>query len=381
MTIENYKIELDVLTPVIINSGEYYQFGELLPSDKAVVIKDYDRELPLPVIRKFYLNDMTDVFSGMSPVESAKFINKMTVAIARRDDETLIECRSRIIRQTENIKMMPIRVMKKAWRDLSAKPLQTVSKIACSPIDGKTYIPGTSLKGALRTGVLESLRKSRNIDHWASLTDGTPSWQRGNLPSQRKMKDEQNFEMEIMKNRATEFRISDDPFKYLKVSDFSFSGPDAFTYISKIGGDDEMPIYSAMTNSYAFSGKHVIARGTISVDRRFYNGLGLGENTGFQNILNLAGDFNIDNMNSILTEINTPLMKYVYNKIYAPMIREGENIIRIGHYVGIKGCTFNVNQLNPPKGATPDINIKGGRVVKLEEGILPGMCMIRIVKE
>ena len=378
--IENYTVELDVLTPVIINNGEYYQFGELLPSDKTVVIKDRDDSLPLPVIRKFYLNDMTDAFGCMSATEITKFINRMTVAIAKRDEPVLIECRSRIIKESGVNGKMPIRVLKKAYRDLSAKPLQSVTKIASSPIDGKTYIPGSSIKGALRTGVLEGLRKSRNIDHWSSLTDGTPSFMRGNLPNQRKMKDAQNFEMEVMKNRPQNFNILDDPFKYLRISDFSFFGTDAITYISKVGDDDKMPIYSAATSSYAFSGRHVTAKGTVSVDSRFYSGIGMGENTGFQKILDLAGDFYIDNMDSILHEVDTPLMKYVYNKIYAPMAREGQNMIRLGHYSGIKNCTFNVNQLNPPRSAAPAINIKGGRTVKLEEGVIPGMCMIRIVR-
>ena len=377
--IKNYDMELDVLTPVIINNGETYQFGELLPSDKKFDIKDADKDIPLPEIREFYLNNTKDMFGKMTLTEIKKYIDKMTIAISKRDDASLKECRRILIHNTAGVKKVTMRVLKKAFADLSNKPGQQVSKIVSSSFDAYTYIPGSSIKGALRTGLLESLRKERNIDHWSS----SPYTNR-NLPKQRKMKDAQNFEMEVMKNKPKEFNINEDPFKYIKISDFIFSGTDAVTYISKVGDDERMPIYSAMTNSYAFSGKYVIAKGTFSVDDRFYEEIGLEKTTNFQHILDMAGDFYLDNMNSILTEIRSPLMKYVYKSVYAPMISSKgskDNIIRLGHYVGIKNYTFNVNQLEPQHQAPHDINIRGGRVVKLEEGVLPGICIIRIVKE
>ncbi len=379
-----YEVELEILTPLIINTGEYYQFGELLPTEDKATIKDRDENLPLPKIFKFYVNNMVNLFDGMDPASIRRFVDKSTVALAKRDNDELKKLRNMLVEKTGTKGKMPIRVLGKAKRDLFAKPDQQVSKIAFSPLTNQTYVPGSSIKGAIRTGVLEELRKRESLDYWGVLTDDSiPSYRKPDVPKQ-KIRDAQDFEMEVMKGRKQKFEILQDPFKYLKVSDFAFSGIDAITYIAKVGDDEKMPIYSAMTNSYAFSGKPVVARGTITIDDRFYREIRFGGISSFDKVLELTGDFYLDNINTekVRNEITSDLMRYIFSKKLEEKLQSGAFLMRFGHYTGIQNYTFKVNQKNPPKThPSPDINITGGRIVKLEEGILPGICTIRITRE
>lgn len=377
--VHTYNVELEVLTPVIINTGEYYQFWELIPTEDRRELKDYDEELPLPVIYKSYVNDMSNVFQGMDSVSVKMIVDEMTAATAKRDNLALAKVRTKLIKASGTKGKLPVRMLPKAMKCLIDKPNQQVSKVASSPLDYKPYIPGSSIKGAIRTGILEQLRKKEGIDYWDSLTNGDYYYQRANLPEQRKIKDAQNFEMEVMKGKKQDFKVLDDPFKYLKVSDFTFSGIDGLTYIAKVGDDEKEPIYSAMTNSYAFSGKSVVARGTISVDDRFFKEINFGGVSDLKGALDMMCDFYLDNINSIKNEICTELMRYMFSKKLVEKLHKDENLIRFGHYTGIQNYTFKVNQVSPPFKAKADINKTGGRIVKLEEGVLPGICTIRII--
>lgn len=380
--VHTYNVELEVLTPLIINTGEYYQFGELLPTGEKAKIKNPDKDIPLPVIFKFVCNDTSNMFKGMHLNGIKRFVDKATVAIMKGDNETLVDLRDDLIRRTGVEGKMPVRVLRGARRDLTDKPDKQVGKIAQSPIDMKTYIPGSSIKGAIRTGLLEQLRKKQGIDHWASLTDyDIPSYRKNDLPKQKSIKNAQDFEMEVMKNRKTEFKILEDPFKYLKVSDFLFSGVDAMTYITKVGEDE--PIYSAMTNSYAFSGKPVVARGTISIDDRFYRNIDSIGVTSPDGLFEMVSRFYLDNINSAGAQdaVATDLMRYVSDKMN-DRLNNGSYLMRFGHYTGIQNCTFKVNQINPPaKHPSHDINMTGGRIVRLEEGVLPGICTVNKIEE
>lgn len=379
--IRTYNVELEVLTPVIINNGESYDFGEILTTEEKVIINNRDTNLPLPELYKFYANNKVNIFGEMDPENIKSFVNRAIPAIANRDNASLKALRQELALETGSKNKFSIRILGEAKKDLSDKPLQKVDKVAQAPIDMSTYIPGSSIKGALRTGFLEQLRSTKNIDPWKYVQGYNGYGKDQNLPKQKKINDAKNFEMQVMTG-GYKFNVLEDPFKYIKVSDFLFSKEDAITYISKVGNDGKMPIYSAMTNSYVYSGKPVIAKGTISVDDKFFSAIkGLNTCSDLKDILKNIKKFYCNNLEPIC-EIASPLMNYIIQQKYLKQKDTSDAFIRLGHYVGIKNYTFKVKQVSPPqKHPDVDINTKGGRVVLLEHGIVPGMCMLKIKEE
>lgn len=395
-----YDVELEVLTPVIINTGESYDFCELIPTGENVELYSNDRGYnPFPLTR-FCLNDVSKMFEKMSVEEAKDFTDRTSDALSEKIPNSSVLRTLREERKKDmNLDQCPsVMVVGEVGKELSKKPMQRVDKVVQSPLNGYTYIPGSSIKGAIRTGLLEFLRDVQHKDYWSKVTNENVHWMKKKVPNQEK-KRILDFEMEIMKNRK-EFSILGDPFRYIKVSDFLFTDEsDAIPYIAKIGetkpesasyyafpkgrngkNRPKMPIYSAMTNSFALSGRRIIARGTMSVDEKFFTEINSGGKIhSLQDILDKMGVFYQANLQSTLSRSAGPLMSYISNKKIRT-VSEKDNFLRLGHYVGIKDYTFNINQVNPPKGHHKvEINKTGGRLITIANDILPGICKIRII--
>ena len=357
---ENYKATLNILTPVIINSGETFDFGEIYPTDKKMCSADNNR---LDYLKGYQLNPVK-LFDGFSSEEKIKFIDEITTASFERDNRLLTSLRSKLVNSSlkEKVKV-PCRFLPQAATDLSKKPLQKVDKIMQMEISGYTYIPGSTIKGAIRTAVLEGLRINQNQVNY----------------EKEKNKD---FEMRVIHNsKAKEkFKVADDPFKYLKVSDFTFNGIDGISYIGKIGDDEKMPIYSAMTNAYILSGSPVAATGTVSINTEFFDLLKMTP----RNLKNYIADFYWQSIGGNEKVRN----KLLSNRIMKPVVDylNADNpsalYFRLGHYIGIQNYTFNVEQTITRKIRNPRINMEGSnRVVCIESGIVPGICLLNLEKE
>lgn len=362
---KTYDVELEILTPVIINTGEAFEYCEIGPTGKIIDIKSYKPAFDLPQTYRFNQYKMDKIFDECSGQEIKKFIDESTSALLRGDNKALAKLRNeRLAKCSKPSIRIPVRVLPLAQNDLVKKPMQKVDKVMQDEISSKTYIPGSSIKGAIRTAILEKLRADKGLyDKYAP---------KGNK--------RRAIEAEIL-FKETSFLVDKDPFKYLKVSDFSFEGSDGIQYIGKIDNGTTTPIYSAMTNSYALSGKPIIAKGTISIDDAFYRSMGLRDE---RKLLESIGNFYIDN---IQTEKSNMAMcgSYAMKDNVLPRLQKLINadyaLLRIGHYVGIQNCTLNVDQPYPPPKARKDINKTGGRAVLVEGGIIPGICMMRISGE
>lgn len=370
--IKNYLVDLEILTPVIVNNGEVYDFCELIPADKEVKSKESDGEFEVPLTYRFYTSS-NNIFAEMSPQEQKSFVQQSVVALQKRDNDSLKKLRNIVIEKSNKKEWIPGRMLEKAHADLMKKPFQEVSKVFQNPKSKATYIPGSSIKGAMRTAILEYIRENKKLDHWKDM------YSERNWYNQRRMG--KNFEYEIMLDEPS-INVINDPFKYLKISDFTFEGKDQVTYIAKVG-EDKMPIYSAMTNAYSLSSSPVVAKGTISIDDKFFSSLQLSPNVNdLAKLLDIVQDFFVEKSWNVIVgkgEINGQTMRKVHKMIAENYMNDRGALLRLGHYTGILNYTFKVNQTDPPKkNPRKDINKVGGRVVKIEGGIIPGICLMRI---
>jgi len=80
----------------------------------------------------------------------------------------------------------------------------TIEKTAYNPKTGQPYIPGTSLKGALRTGYLSSLAVAGQIRQWRGKAEA--------------------LESKLLNRAEGKEKIPSDPFRLIKVSDLMPAG-------------------------------------------------------------------------------------------------------------------------------------------------------------
>jgi len=162
--IRSYNVELEILTPVIINTGESFEYCEIYPTDKPVIIKDNDTSLGIPNSFRFHQNRMDKLFENLKDFEARKFIDESSTAIINRDNQKLVELRKSLLDKADKAsRRVPGRILPLAMEALSEKPMQKVDKVMQEEIAGNTYIPGSSVKGAIRTAILEFLREEKGI--------------------------------------------------------------------------------------------------------------------------------------------------------------------------------------------------------------------------
>lgn len=362
-----YKVEIEVFTPVIINSGDSYDYCEFIPR----IGRD-----SLSGLNKFSHLDISSLFEHMSLTESKNFIDSTALAMTTRDENVLRKNREQVA-LTQGIKskgeglLLPL-----AYSNLKNKPMQNIDKIMTEPLTNRPYIPGSSVKGAIRTALLETKRSLQNINgmDWRFKDDS------------RELK---KFEALVIKNNS-HMSVNEDPFKYIKVTDFKFipkgllkTKNENATVIGKVGDDNKMPIYSAMTYANCFcNGSSVVFMGNIEINPKFFKEFACEKILNDEALFDAVSDFYVDNLTSDNFE-EAIKRNEVMHSIWKDFIKnynENKYAIRLGHYIGIQNYTFKVEQKRPPKKADPKINIKGGRITTVEGGYIPGLCLMTYSK-
>jgi hypothetical protein len=168
----------------------------------------------------------------------------------------------------------------------------------------------------------------------------------------------------------SKFSVQDDPFKYLKVSDFHFEDYRTPTYIVSAPNN----AYTAATASEFYLNRIVFASGEITLDGRFNLAGDLDK------ILQEASDFFVENFNS---GFNKEFTKTEAGRKVTQIIQNGLDndyyLVRLGHYSGIQNCTFNVTNPFPPRrNNNSQINIDGGKLMLLDNEVPAGICLIKI---
>ncbi len=362
---KTYKISLYSITPLIIHTGEFYNINEILPT------KDE---------RSVLLIDMDKAFSAMNQKEREQFFNLMDSLTANneKDKDKLLKARSMfqsIALQNPEIIIQRVHANPAFIKDVNNNPYANIYKIFKDEISNKPYIPGSTLKGALRTAILESIRKkNKNKEPNYKLT-------KNDRPKRFETKD---FEMQIMKDdKDAIFDIKSDPFKYIKVSDVIFNTQTVlFDTVRVIGKDAKqkgIPIYTEMTSSYYTDKSECIAEGEITVDDKglqsFYTTNKFGSFIGdIEFVKQSIQDFS----NYILSNKKHPVNKEVKDTIENLCKSKGLIPLRLGRFTQIESKTFKIIR----KDARPqDINIAGGVSRSLVHGEIPaGWCGLKIEK-
>ncbi len=357
---KTYSVTLHIITPLIIHTGDYYSIFELMPTKdgKSLLIIDLEKS-----------------FGCMNDNDREKYFQIMDSLTGNidKDKQKILHARSLI----QNIVLQHNEVIKQRMiatpnfiKDIENNPYALINKIFKEDIEKKPYIPGSTLKGAFRTAILEKIRSAKN------------SYPNTNISKNGKPKKFQpnDFEMQIMKkNNNAFFEIENDPFRFLKISDFVCDSADViFDTVRVIGKNKQqkgIPIYTEMTASYYTHKKECISRGSILIDdsglEKFIKKFGFGE---FLNI-NFIKESIVDFSNQILNNKKHPTHQEV-KKLIDEMSKNKYVPLRLGRFTQIESKTFKIKR----KDIRPeDINIQGGVSRSLIGGTIPaGWCVVNI---
>lgn len=275
MFLEQGQYELNCISPVHIGSGIQLQPFEYLYDRKLNCVYIMDKEGWIELLSKYSLMDeyrdfMALKLSKINRLGDAEKIN--VLEWLRRNkvtDEDIHAIAQKKIRAT-------------AVNDKAT--LNTIN-LAMSEADGKLYIPGSSIKGALRTGILYVLlrRNPRMAERFTRLAQQAISEYRTKDRNNKLRWTADSVEQDLLRKLSYEKEkgtrsVLNDVMRGLKVSDAKAEKADAIivqkldasTY-AKRGQDMEKPL--PLYRECAASGSRF--KFTISIDREMMGLIGI----------------------------------------------------------------------------------------------------------
>ncbi|MCL5022274.1 MAG: type III-A CRISPR-associated RAMP protein Csm5 [Nitrospirae bacterium] len=212
-----------------------------------------------------------------------------------------------------------------------------------------SFVPGSSLKGALRTAVISEVAK------------------KSGLKSPRDAREEYQFEAQVLRSRDPK----DDPFRGLKIRDKALQPEETVVRevknVSKKRGASQIPMICEVAHS-TLTGRSVVFETEISLDDDLFN-------TGF-----LSRRFSMDDMIKACFSFYRNKMEMEHHKFYVggPSEKISEKLLstslandsfllRLGRFSGVESVTLD-NYRNPKP---PGNKTVWGTSRNLAEGIYP----------
>lgn len=353
---KTHRVQIEILTPVVINTGEVYEYGELFLENNQLL--------------QININNMIKLMDYNTRL---KYIDIATKGIKSRDSK-YHKMAHEIVKETisknpDKQRMMfarPLGVLDSGIKTLEKKPFQAIDKTCVKKLNDKPYIPGSSIKGSLRTAIIQSLINKQQI----KKSDYVTNW--------NKYKKTNEFEAFVMRVPP---KITEDPFKYIKVSDFEFDDVRAKSYIGEVlvsTKKEPLPVYTSMTDAFCLNNNKVTLTGSISISSNLNKVSSLSKFYNFTSIIEAFNDFYIENFNNKYGKLPIGPRDFM-SKLISDNISESRGLFNLGKFSGIENITYNIKQdqsINS-KIYNENINIEGGESFSLVENkYLPSYCII-----
>jgi CRISPR-associated protein Csm5 len=183
------KIRLHVLSPIHIGCDDVYEPTSFVIDEQKKKLIEFDPMELVKALNDKQRADFSKVCSGDNLLAIMKFIKNCGANIRGKE----VDIASGLIDHYKE-------VLDKSSFDKKAVINQfTMSKTAYNIQTNQPYIPGTSLKGSMRTAYLSKLAREKNITKWEGKSDG--------------------LESKLLERSEDKEKMSSDPFRMVKVSD------------------------------------------------------------------------------------------------------------------------------------------------------------------
>jgi CRISPR-associated protein Csm5 len=184
------KIRLHVLSPIHIGCDEVYEPTSFVIDENKKKLIEFDQMDFVKALNNKQRAEFSKVCSGDNLLSIMKFIKNNSMKIKGREVDIASELIAHYYKK----------VLGMSSFDKNAVINQfTMNKTAYNPQTNQPYIPGSSLKGSMRTAYLSDLAKVKNITKWKGKSD--------------------ELETKLLDRKEGKEKMSSDPFRMVKVSD------------------------------------------------------------------------------------------------------------------------------------------------------------------
>jgi CRISPR-associated protein Csm5 len=331
-----YRLQCEILSPVHIGAGD-----EIDPLDYII---DGGRLYRI-AFEKFVM--------AMTDVERSRF-----EALLNKGD--LIGVREYIVAHVDKVRSSrySIEVSKQVENLYKSKLGHPQNQLRIcpftrSPGEYKAFIPGSSIKGAIRTAIVSEIAKTSR------------------LPKPRSPEEEREFESKVLGYKDAK----SDPFRAVKVGDESLKKEDLTVrevknvLKKKEGGlaSNEIQLMFEVSHS-SITGKEVRFDTAISIDEGLLNTKFLGRAIGFEEIARSCKDFYTEKMeNEHKKFYKGSEVEPFSNHLLNTPTDKGSFIIRLGRFCGVESVTLD-DYRNP---RPPGNKTVWGTSRNLAEGLYP----------
>ncbi len=189
MKLQKYDFKLHVISPVNIGCDEVYEPSSFIIDEKNKKLIEFDK---FEFYRSLSGEDKKRFNSIISKSDISSLIDLIKFISSKKVTGKEVEiCSSVIERYTRILNLKPNEIKQEKFGNFQ------IIKSASNPYNNKPYIPGSSLKGSLRTGYLNELAKAKYNE----------------------IRYERNAQ-EVEKKLLGYKNPQDDRFKAIKISDF-----------------------------------------------------------------------------------------------------------------------------------------------------------------
>ncbi len=332
------RIRLHILTPVNIGCDDVYDpttFRVNRQSKKLIIFDPVEFIKRLPEEERKRLYEICSEGTVASILKLYQFINKHDI------DGREIEVTEGFIKHFHEILGLSIKD-----RNLKNKINQfAIYRTAYNPYTQSPVIPGSSLKGALRTGYISSLAKENEIkNYWESR--GLNAKNKKVIYNKLKTKDH-NIALELERT-LLKGSFSTDPFSLLKVSDLNSVNEVSTRIIYAINRKKDGGRASGPYQILETIKEGSVFEGTITLFKPI-NSRGVRHTFELEELLRKVHGFFARRINEEVKVINNLGLKHrgaiQANSLFKERFKKDAFLIRIGRHSGAESVTIEGNRL------------------------------------
>ncbi|OQB48148.1 MAG: RAMP superfamily protein [bacterium ADurb.Bin157] len=324
--IKHYKIKLHTLSQIHIGSGEVYDPTQFVINEDGMCV--FDRDDFIKSLNDDQLKELSKLsLDSNKPVSVFRFFKD-------KFDKTKVK--HRVIKISKDLREGYQKLCNSGALDKSVINQFELKRNIFNPIKGMPYIPGSSLKGCIKT-----------------------FWMSEQNKLQAKIKNESNIKK--LENSILEGSFGNDPFRFVKVSDLypvvEDNNEEALTeivYAVMIPKKADKEARSELTVALEVIKKGVVFKGTISIDDQ-------GELpsrqavqiAGIETLMQTSKNYYVKKMlseNDLLGKLGA--MRLSVDKEFAGKLYKSSFLVRLGHHSSAEFITIDDNKkikISPPR--------------------------------
>lgn len=327
------KIRLHVLSPIHIGCDDVYEPTSFVIDEQKKKLIEFD---PMDFVKGLNDKDSAEfskICSGDNLLAIMKFIKSESKSMNIKGKE--VDIATELNEHYKKVLAMSSFDKKTVINQFTMTVINqfTMNKTAYNPQNNTPYIPGSSLKGSLRTAYLSKLAREKNITKWEGKSDG--------------------LESKLLDRFEGKEKMSTDPFRMVKVSDLLSVGEIktkivyAINKKKKKSDKESLADKGGVYQIFEAIQPDAIFEGTINIYNP-ENSSGIKLTITFDNLKSYLNKFYIpllENEIKVMKDIDiqVPIINAI-NAKFKGQINKTAFLIRLGRHSGAEAVTIEGNR-------------------------------------